>query len=110
MTVQSIIKDENQTPVSEFINRALAALLAAWGKIGSGDIIIRQNGEPVAVLIPYEDYQILIEEEILEDIRDGREAAALYEAWLEDRSTGIPYTEIRAELVAEGLYCQRSCS
>jgi PHD/YefM family antitoxin component YafN of YafNO toxin-antitoxin module len=100
MTVQAIGKTATMT---QSIYQALASLLAAWLDFGASDIIIRQNGQPVAVLIPYQDYQMLVKEDVLVDLREGREAAVLYEEWLQDRSTGIPYTEIRAELVTEGV-------
>jgi prevent-host-death family protein len=44
-----------------------------------GDVMIERNGEPVAVLIPANDYQHI--SEMLEDYRDGREAEALLNAW-----------------------------
>lgn len=89
--------------VSQAVNQALAALMTAWAEMGANDIVIHLNEQPVAVLIPFRDYQALRQEEILADIRDGREAEAVYQEWLRDPDTARPYAEFRAELVAEGL-------
>lgn len=89
--------------IAPAIQQALAALLTAWTEIGTQDIIIRLEGRPVAVLIPYTDYQRLQQEDILTDLRDGAEAKQVYQAWLADPTTARPYNEVRAELVAEGL-------
>ena len=64
------------------------------------DVRVVRNGKPVAVLIPAEDYEQIIEE--LDDLRVARQATAIYEEWKRDPSTGIPYDEVRAELVSEG--------
>lgn len=65
------------------------------------DVIIERYGKPMATLIPYEDYQALLDE--LDDLREARRATAAYEAWKREPSLGRPYEEIRAELMAEGL-------
>jgi hypothetical protein len=45
--------------------------------------------------------------EALEDLRDGREAQAVYEEWQRDPSLGRPYDEIRAEWEAQGRFDER---
>ena len=64
-------------------------------------VIVRQQGEAIAVVIPYADYLAL--EDKLEDVRDARVAAKAYAAWKRDPSQARPYEQIREELVAEGL-------
>jgi prevent-host-death family protein len=68
---------------------------------GEGDTIIERNGQPVAALIPFADYEALQDE--LDDLRAGRRAQAALEAWEKDRSLGTPYEEVRAEMVRDGL-------
>jgi prevent-host-death family protein len=69
---------------------------------GAGDdVIVERYGKPTAAVIPYEDYQAVLEE--LDDLRAARRAAAAYEAWKRDPSSARPLEEIEAELVAEGL-------
>ncbi len=91
------------SPIAQAINQALAALMGIWTEVGTKDIVVHVNGEPKAVLIPFEDYQILQEEDILTDMRDGRETEAIYQAWLDNPDTARPYSEFRAELVTDGL-------
>lgn len=68
---------------------------------GTGEVVIERYGEPVAAVISYADYMALQDE--LDDLRAGRRAQAIYEEWLHDSSSARPYTEFRAELVAEGV-------
>ncbi len=81
----------------------LSAILAMWLEMGSRDLIIKQNGQPVAVLIPYRDFVLLQQAEILDDMRDGREATAILEEINQDPARVRPYQEFRAELVTAGL-------
>lgn len=101
------VKVEPKQPLApvvfQAVNQALAALMTAWAEMGANDIVIYLNEQPMAVLIPFEDYQILQQEEILADIRDGREAEVIYQEWLRDPDTARPYAEFRAELVDERL-------
>lgn len=69
---------------------------------GTADVVIERYGKPIATLIPYEDYEALLEE--LEDLRDGRLAQAAYEEYLQAPTTAQPYQEIRDELLAEGIW------
>lgn len=66
---------------------------------GTTDTIIERNGKPIAVLIPYEDYQAI--EEALDQLRAARRAAERYEASKGEAKPGRPYTEIRAALERE---------
>lgn len=65
------------------------------------DVLIERNGKPIAVMIPVADYEALLD--VLDDLRAARQAGAIYKAWKKDPSTGMPWSEARAELVAEGL-------
>ncbi|MCS6841149.1 MAG: type II toxin-antitoxin system Phd/YefM family antitoxin [Roseiflexaceae bacterium] len=65
------------------------------------DVVIARYGKPTAVVIPIADYEALQEE--LEDLRAARRAQAALETWRKDPAQGRPYTEVRAELLAEGL-------
>lgn len=66
-----------------------------------GETVIERYGRPTAVVLPFMDYEALQEE--LDDLRAARRAAVAYDAWKRDPSLGRPYSEVRAELVAEGL-------
>ena len=68
---------------------------------GRADVIITRHGKPTAALIDYADSLELQEE--LEELRSARRAQAALERWRQDPSTGRPYSEIRQELIAEGL-------
>ncbi len=97
------LKPSRDLPLAQAVNQALGSLLSAWTEIGDHDVIVHVNGSPVAVLIPFQDYQALQDDDILNDIRDSREAEVVYQEWLEDPSIARPYTEFRTELVSEGL-------
>lgn len=66
---------------------------------GSSDVTITRYGEPVAVLIPAEDYESLSEE--LEELRLGRIAEEAYAEYLTNRESAAPYEEVRGELFEE---------
>jgi len=66
-----------------------------------GETVIERYGRPTAVVVPFEDWQALQDD--LDDLRAARRAAVAYEAWKRDPSLCRPYSEVRAELVAEGL-------
>ncbi|HML21313.1 MAG TPA: type II toxin-antitoxin system Phd/YefM family antitoxin [Aggregatilinea sp.] len=67
----------------------------------TADVVIERNGQPVAVLIPVEDYEALQGE--LDDLRAARQAGVLYEEWRRDPSTARPLEDIEADLRAKGL-------
>lgn len=62
------------------------------------EIIIEQDGRPVAVVLSYERYEALLEE--LADLRDGRFAQAELEAWRADPTTGQEWEAFLAEIEA----------
>ena len=66
---------------------------------GQADIVIARYGKPMAVLIPYEDYQALAEE--LEELRAARRAEAFYADWRHDPSRGTPLEQVEAETPAD---------
>lgn len=68
---------------------------------GGADVVIQRYGKPVAAVIAYEDFLALQDE--LDDLRAARRATAIYAEWKQDPSSARPYTEFRAELVAEGV-------
>ncbi len=68
---------------------------------GDGDIVIERYGEPIAAIIPFEDFRALQEE--LDELRAARRARQVYEQWRRDSTSARPYTKVREELVAEGL-------
>ena len=69
---------------------------------GAADVVIERYGKPIAAIIPYVDYEALLEE--LEDLRDAHYALAALEEYERDPSTARSYQEIRAELIAEGVW------
>lgn len=68
---------------------------------GKADVVITRHGKPAAALIDYDNYLVLQEE--LEELRSARRAQPALERWRQDPSSGRPYTEIRQELIADGL-------
>jgi prevent-host-death family protein len=110
MTIK--IQEKTMAPQSvngfyDAICQALTTLLSAWLEINAQedhlDIVIQKNDKPVFVLIPYQDYEILEREEILQDIREGREAMHKLQALQDDPTTAISFDALNAELVTEGL-------
>jgi prevent-host-death family protein len=67
---------------------------------GSSDVAITRHGEPVAVLIPAEDYRSVAEE--LEERRLARLAEAAYAEYLRDRETAVPFEKLKRELRGRG--------
>jgi hypothetical protein len=69
---------------------------------GETDFVIERNGKPIAALIPIGDFEVL-QGERWDDLRAARRAGIALDAWRRDPSTGRPYSEVRAELIEEGL-------
>ncbi|MEW6094553.1 MAG: type II toxin-antitoxin system Phd/YefM family antitoxin [Chloroflexota bacterium] len=63
---------------------------------GKGDILIERNGKGVAVMIPAMDYEQI--QDVLEELRAARSAAAAYEEWKRNPSVARPWDEVDAEL------------
>ena len=68
---------------------------------GASDVVIERSGHPVAALIPYRDYQALLE--ALDELRATRRAAEAFEEWRQDPSTARAWDEVEVELIADGL-------
>lgn len=82
---------------------------AQWAKLlqtaadGDADIVITRSGEPLTVMIRYEDYLAIQDE--LEDARLARRAIAVLADLDAGKTTARPWDEIRAEWIAEGIEC-----
>jgi PHD/YefM family antitoxin component YafN of YafNO toxin-antitoxin module len=57
-----------------------------------GDVLIKRNNQPVAVIIPATDY-LLVQHE-LESQREAQEAQTLYEAWQRGEEESISLAEL----------------
>ena len=68
---------------------------------GDTDVVVERYGKPMVAVISYDDFVALQEE--LDDLRAGRRAAEAYEAWKANPDRGMPYKDLHAELVQEGL-------
>ena len=84
-----------RTVSSREVRRILRDLLDAANK-GDSDTVIERNGRPVAALIPFEDYEALMEE--LDELRAGWRAEAALDAWRRDPSLGQPWEDARADI------------
>jgi prevent-host-death family protein len=69
--------------------------------LAGAETVIERNGKPTAVVIPWVDYEALLDE--LDDVRAGRRAAEVYAAWKADPSLGKPLDQVEAELREQGL-------
>ena len=58
-------------------------------------MVIERSGQPVAALIPYRDYQALLE--ALDELRATRRAAQAFEEWRQDPSTARAWDEVEVE-------------
>lgn len=78
-----------------------------WAKLlettasGETDIVITRAGEPMTVMIRYEDYLAVLDE--LEDARLARRATSVLADLNAGKTDARPWTEIRAEWIAEGI-------
>ncbi len=64
------------------------------------DTIVKHYNTPTAVVIPFEDYEAILDE--LDDIRAARRAEAILEEIERDPSLVQDYDDARAELIAAG--------
>lgn len=60
------------------------------------EMIIERDGQPLAVIMPYDEYMSLIEK--LEDLEDALAVAEARSEYRRDPSSVRPYEEFRAEL------------
>jgi prevent-host-death family protein len=67
--------------------------------VAGENVIIERYGKPTAVVIPYQDFAAI--EEIMEDLRDVREAQVALEEWRRDPTTARPWKEIKAEFTTD---------
>jgi prevent-host-death family protein len=71
-------------------------------KVQTGeDVMIERNGKLVAAMIPAEDYEQIQEE--LDDLRLARLAGVAYDDWKKHPGDVKSLSEVRSELIAEGL-------
>jgi PHD/YefM family antitoxin component YafN of YafNO toxin-antitoxin module len=91
MSAQVMKSDEARLKWRDVIETALVG----------GDTIIERYNRPTAVVIPFDDYEAILE--ALEDYRAGRRAEIAHREWLEDPSTGEDWESVKAKLTNEGL-------
>lgn len=63
---------------------------------GGGDVVVTRNKKPTVAIIPYEDYERVLEQ--LDDIRSERITAMLYSQWQEGRIATVPWSEVKQRL------------
>ncbi len=64
--------------------------------VAGSDVVVERYGKPAAAIIPYEDFLALAE--LLEELRDARDAQAALAEWQQDPSTGRAWEDVKAEL------------
>ena len=72
---------------------------------GASDVVVTRNSKASVAIIPFEDYEAIIEQ--LEEIRESRLADALIEQWQAGKIGARPWAALKASLaradnVAEG--------
>jgi prevent-host-death family protein len=66
---------------------------------GSSDVAITRYGQAVAVVIPADDYKALENE--IDELRMARIAEKIYEEYISERESTIPFDEVRNELMGD---------
>ena len=66
---------------------------------GSSDVAITRYGQAVAVVIPADDYKALENE--IDELRMARIAEKIYEEYITERESSIPFDEVRNELMGD---------
>jgi PHD/YefM family antitoxin component YafN of YafNO toxin-antitoxin module len=61
-------------------------------------IVIKRYGIPTAAVIPYQDFIELTD--VLEELRDIREARAAIAEWEQNPDSFIPWEDVKAEITA----------
>jgi prevent-host-death family protein len=65
---------------------------------GSSDVAITRYGQAVAVIIPADDYKALANE--IDELRMARMAEKIYEEYITERESAIPFAQVRDELMS----------
>lgn len=68
---------------------------------GQSDVVITRHGQPAVAVIAYEDFLALQDD--LDDLRAARHADEVVAAWQRDPTIARSWTEVEADLVAQGL-------
>lgn len=72
--------------------------------LDSAQFVVDAEGNKKAVLLDFTVWQEFVAwVEELEDLTDTAAAAAAYEEYKQDPTTARPWTEVEAEMAAEGL-------
>jgi len=66
---------------------------------GSSDVAITRYGQAVAVVIPADDYKALENE--IDELRMARIAEKIYEEYITEHESTIPFDEVRDELMGD---------
>jgi prevent-host-death family protein len=91
MATKTVSSEKARTQWREIIESAIAG----------NDIVIERYGKPMVAVIPYEDFLEL--EELLEEMRETREAQIVLKEWQRDAATARPWDEVKSDLIADGL-------
>jgi prevent-host-death family protein len=67
---------------------------------GSSDVAITRYGQAIAVIIPAKDYKALANE--IDELRMARMAEKIYEEYISERESAVPFEEVRNELIGNG--------
>lgn len=66
---------------------------------GVSDVVVTRNNKETVVIIPFEDYEAILE--ALEELREARLADALIDQWHQGRIAARPWAAVKANLLAE---------
>lgn len=69
--------------------------------VSGNDVVVERYGKPAVAIISYEDFLELTD--ILQEMREVREAQAIYDEWQNDPATARNWKDVEADLVADGL-------
>lgn len=77
-----------------------------WGHVMDAvnegqDVVVERDTKPAVAVIPYEDYQAILEE--LAELRAVRRATARRAALRSGVEAAVPWSEVKAQLRADGL-------
>jgi hypothetical protein len=75
--------------------------LLAIANVGETDIVIEQSGKPIAAVVNYDKY--LRTKGNFEELHTLQNADEMVQEWLRNPKSGRPYSEIRSQLVEEGI-------